>query len=189
MIEKLDRYKFRKESERYIQQQTRDRHFVTYKSAKTVMLLFQSDVNEENVAIKALMKQLVADGKKVVAWGFVDKKEVVSPILSDLRILNKKNVDFFQRPQQAFMRELEGMRFDLLLDISVKEILPLRYLGLYANAYFKAGTRSSDPQIYDFVLDIQNMSGGDDTNSVQSIDATFIYNQIIFYLKSIQTSD
>lgn len=189
MIEKLDIYKFRKESERHIQQQTRDRHFVTYKSAKTVMLLFQSDVQEENVAIKAIMKQLVADGKKVMAWGFVDKKEVISPILSDLRILNKKSVDFFQKPHQAFTRELGDLKFDLLLDISIREILPLRYLGLYANAYFKAGTRNSDPQIYDFVLDIQNMGNGDDTNSVQSIDATFIYNQIIFYLKSIQTSD
>jgi hypothetical protein len=62
---------------------------------------------------------------------------------------------------------------------------------MYANASCKAGTRKNDLPVYDFMLDVENMQMPDDSEeSIQTpIDETYIFNQIIFYLKSIQTND
>jgi hypothetical protein len=189
MFEKLNRTIFQKRFKKFKQIEERERRFVNYNSAKTIMLLFESDYTESNQEVRELIRKLTADGKKVMAWGFSANKVVVSPILPDFRILNKKNCDFTQKPAESFFRELESVQFDLLLDITVHDILPLNYLTLYAHAGFKAGAGKSDPLLYDFVLDIKHLTTLSDEENAFELDASYIYNQIIFYLKSIQTSD
>jgi len=51
--------------------------------------------------------------------------------------------------------------------------------------------RKTNLPIYDFVLDIEKVQI--ETESTEpaevSVEETYLYNQIIFYLKSIQTTD
>ena len=82
-------------------------------------------------------------------------------------------------------------KFDLLIDLTLKPLLPLQYVALYANALCKTGTRNTELQLYDFVLDIEKlMTHKEDAETYEfQPDEAYLFQQIIFYLKSIQTKD
>jgi hypothetical protein len=190
-MKKLNNYLFKSRAKKFLSTSVRERRFVSYNKAKTVLVLFESDFSEKNLVIRKLISILQQDEKKVSAWGFVDKKEVSTAILPDFRILHHKQTDFSQKPESSFINELESLEFDLLMDLTLKPVLPLQYIAMYANASCKAGVRKNDLQIYDFVLDLEHINQTtEDSEAVENpVDETYLFNQIIFYLKSIQTND
>lgn len=191
MFKKLNNYLFQKRAKKIIGASERERRFVNYNNAKTVLLLFESDFSEKNPEIRKIIYKLQQDGKKVSAWGFIDKKTVMTSILPDFRILNYKETNLFHVPENSFLSELEEQKFDLLIDLTLKPFLPLQYVALYANASCKTGTRNTELKLYDFVLDIEklmNHKNDTDANEFQP-DEAYLFQQIIFYLKSIQTKD
>lgn len=191
MFKKINEYLFRYRAKKYLSLITRERRFVNYEKAKTILLLFESEFSEKNPNIRKMIAQMQYDGKKVSAWGYIDKKEVATSILPDFRILHHKQTDFFQMPQISYLNELEDLEFDLLIDLSIHSVLPLQYIALYSNASCKIGVPKIDLQIYDFGIDIDlapsNNETGDEVEN--PIDENYLFNQIIFYLKSIQTND
>jgi len=184
----INNFLFKKRAQNYLNTTEREHRFVSYDKAKTVLILFESDYNEKNPNIRKIIQSLQQDGKKVSAWGFIDKKEVTSAILPDFRILHHQQTDFFHKPDPAFFRELENLQFDLLIDLSLQLHYPLEYIALYANAYCKTGLRKTELPIYDFMLDMESIKSTMDEEE-NPIDEIYLYNQIIFYLKSIQTTD
>ncbi len=191
MFKKLNNYLFQKRAKKIISTLERERRFVNYNNAKTVLLLFESDFSEKNPEIRKIIYKLQQDGKKVSAWGFVDKKLVATSIMPDFRILNYKETNMFHVPENSFITELEEQKFDLLIDLTLKPLLPLQYVALYANALCKTGTRNTELQLYDFVLDIEKlMTHKEDAETYEfQPDEAYLFQQIIFYLKSIQTKD
>lgn len=188
MFEKLIRYFFNKRVKKHLAEDTRERRFVNYNNARSIILLFESDYTEKNNDVRRIIQRIQADGKRVMAWGFINKKETTTAILPDFRVLHHKNADFLGKPNQSFIQELELQEFDLLLDLTVKEHIPLSYVGLYAKAACKAGVRKNEHNIYDFMIELPQIAEDEETPQEEP-DATYVYNQIIFYLKSIQTRD
>ena len=188
MFEKIIGFIFKDRLKNHLKKLQLQRRFVNYNNAQSIFLLFESDFAEKNVEVRRIIQKLTADGKKVISWGYIDKKQITTPILPDFRILNKKDIDFSQKPNESILSELAENKFDLLIDLTEKEIIPLQYIALYAIADFKTGIKRNHSKIYDFMMDMDGISNQSEENLVE-INATFIYNQIIFYLKSIQTSD
>lgn len=191
ILQKINQYVYRSRAQKYLTETERERRFVSYRKARTVLILFESDFSEKNLNIRRLISLLQQDGKKVAAWGFVDKKEVMTSIMPDFRILHHKQTDFFQCPVESFLNELEAMEFDLLLDLTLKPVLPLQYFALHARALFKAGIHKGTLPVYDFLMDIQNVMQQPESDQQQMVEVNeiYLYEQIIFYLKSIQTND
>ena len=191
MLKKLNNFLFRMRAQKYLKETPRERRFVSYQKAKSVLILFESDYSEKNPNIRKMINQLQQDGKKVSAWGYIDKKEVVTSILPDFRILHHKQTDFFQKPLISYINELETLEFDLLIDLSVNSIVSLEYIAMYANTACKTGIRKTDLPIFDFVIDIENQATILETDETADspIDENYVFDKIIFYLKSIQTND
>lgn len=191
ILQVINNFLFTRNAKQYLAETERERKFVSYDKAKTVLILFESEFTEKNPAIRKIINQLQQDGKKVSAWGFIDKKEIMTSILPDFRILHHKQTDFFQKPVISYINELEELEFDLLLDLTIQPILPLQYFALYCKATFKVGAHKTDAAIYDFVLDIdrQKKLPEDDEFQASEVNEVYMYDQIIFYLKSIQTND
>jgi hypothetical protein len=191
MFKILNNYLFNIRAQKYLSETPREHRFVNYDKAKTILILFESDYAEKNQAIHTIIDQMRKDGKKVTAWGFVNKKEIETAIFPDFRILHHKQTDFFHKPLDSYINELKFVEYDLLIDLSVNPIIPLEYLVLYANASFKTGTRRTKIPVYDFVLDVDKVpvpAESSETGQSQ-VDETYLYNQIFFYLKNIQTTD
>ena len=188
MLEKLISYIFSRHAKRNINHTDCEKKFVNYSDAKTVLLLFESDFMEKNIAIRNIIRTMNAEGKKVTAWGYIDKKLVNTPILPDFRILNNQDLDFFRKPKEQFLQEIAELNFDLLIDLTVREIIPLQYLALHSNATLKTGLKKNKIPIYDFMIEIHN-NHNETSESESELNARYIFNQILFYLKSIQTKD
>jgi hypothetical protein len=137
-LQAINNYLFVRQAKQYISETERERRFVSYDKAKSVLILFESDFTEKNPAIRRMIAQLQQDGKKVSAWGFIDKKEIMTSILPDFRILHHKQTDFFQKPVISYINELEVLEFDLLLDLTIQPILPLQYFALYSKCITKS---------------------------------------------------
>jgi hypothetical protein len=191
MFKKFIDFLFRFRAKKYLNETPRERRFVSYRKARTILLLFESEFTEKNPNIRKMIFNMQQDGKKVSAWGFIDKKEVATSILPDFRILHHKETDFFQKPIISYINELDELEFDLLIDLTVHNVLPLQYIAMYAKASCKTGIRKNDLPIYDFVLDVDVLPTPQEGVEPEEdpIDENYLFDKIIFYLKSIQTND
>lgn len=188
MFKKIKEFIFNNIAKKRLTTIKRNRKFVNYNDAKSIFILFESDFSEKNQTIRNIIRALQQDNKKVTAWGYINKKEVNTAILPDFRILHHKQTNFFLKPDSTHLTELENIEFDLLIDLSLNQNLTLQYISLYANALCKVGVRNLEPQIYDFIIDIENLRNTADSDE-ETIDETYLFKQIIFYLKSIQSND
>jgi len=188
LFEKIIWFFFQSDVKKYLKEELRERRFVNYSNAKTILLVFESDLFEQNILIRNIIQQLVSDGKKVKAWGFVNKKASSSLILHDFRILHQGNLSLLKKPEKSILDELTLIESDLLIDLTTTEVIPLKYITLFANAACKTGLKKQGINLYDFIVDIKPEKLGSDEGD-EIVDANTIYNQIIFYLKSIQTKD
>jgi len=188
IFEKIIWFFFQSDVKKCLKEEVRERRFVNYSNAKTIFLIFESDLFEQNILIRNIIQQLVSDGKKVKAWGFVNKKTSSSLILHDFRILHQGNLSLLKKPEKSILDELTLIESDLLIDLTTTEVIPLKYVTLFANAACKTGLKKQGINLYDFIVDIKPEKLGSDEGD-EIVDANTIYNQIIFYLKSIQTKD
>jgi hypothetical protein len=166
----------------------REKKFVSYNKAKTILLLFESTYSERNPGTKRIIETLTADGKKVIAWGYVEKKQITSAAYPEYRILHPGDLDLFHKPKQALLAELAEQEFDLVIDITHQQWLALSYVVLYAKAKCKTGMQKEYTELYDFAVDIDTYLE-ENNKKAGDLPFTFLYDQIIFYLKNIQTND
>lgn len=188
MWRKLKYKLFKKRVRKHLLTEERNKRFVNYDKAQTVFLLFESHYTEKNPELKQIVHQLNADGKKVVAWGYVEKKELMTPAYPDFRILHQKQFSMMDKPSSDIMQDLMAQEFDLLIDITIESYLPVDYLVLYANAKCKVGMRKGEVNLYDFSIQLDHFMQEKELEA-DDLEIDFLYEQIKYYLKSIQTKD
>ena len=152
--------------------------FPSYANIRKVFVLFESDVLERNTQIKQLVRELQADGKTVTAWGYVDKKQVTSAILRDYRILGRQDVNLMGKPKSYELQDLRSEHFDLLISLNMNNIMPLRYLSLYADADFRVGMVTNEPYENNFMVAVPD----DQKNLV------YLFDQLMLYLRKINAA-
>lgn len=171
----------------------RQKRFINYDTAQTVLLLFESDYTEKNHIIKKLIEQLQTDGKSVCAWGYADKKEITTAILPSFRIIGRKELGLFQKPNKTQIKEITDNQYDILIDLTTHEYLPLNYLAIFARAYLKTGMNLLTPPIHDFIINIPSDTKTEDQPLIMQQpdkdEIQYLFNQIIFYIKSIRSND
>ena len=86
------------------------------------------------------------------------------------------------------VHQLQTVSYDLLIDITTRHFLAVDYLIIYANAKCRTGIKKTGVNIYDFALDLPD-SFAEENMEHQEDDYLYNYNQLIFYLKNIQTKD
>lgn len=153
--------------------------FPNYKNIRKVFILFESDLLERNSQVKQLVKELQADGKTVTAWGFVDKKQITSAILRDYRVLGTQDIDFLGKPKEHELKDLGMEHFDLLINLDVNRIMPIRYLSLYANADFRVGMVTDEPYENDFMVAVPE----------EERNLVYLFDQLMLYLRKINAAN
>lgn len=202
-MRKLNQFIFKRRSAKHLQQCTRKRQWIDYEQAKTILLLFESDYIEKNRFIRQAIDSLAKDGKRVSAWGFLDKETTNTAILPSFKILDRSSVDWLERPKEPFLRELAEAEFDLLIDLTQHDIIPLQYVCLYADARLKMGmSHRTMNDLLDFCISMpspetetrQAQITEDDNGNFNHLNETpfhskqqFLYEQIIHYLKTIRS--
>ncbi|MBR6017574.1 MAG: hypothetical protein IK073_03015 [Paludibacteraceae bacterium] len=159
-------------------QPTRNVAFPHYDQVRSVLVLFQSDLLEDNrVVTDTIRRKLLADDKDVVLLGYAPKKEIQSPILPQSRIMGLKDHNFFDIPHSELVESLQRRQYDLLINLTQQPVLPLEYMTMYARADFKTGMQR-DNGLLDFMV-----------NTPAQDSPLYLFDQIIYFLKHIKSND
>ena len=80
----------------------------------------------------------------------------------------------------------DAVYYDLLIDLTTHPMLPLRYLAMYADADFKVGLNLGEG-IHDMLLSLPDLTP--EQGEELSVEATWLYDQIMKYLTTIKSND
>ena len=148
-----------------------------------VFLLYESDVLERNDAIKTIRQDLLRRQMDVTMWGFVEKKEISTLILPQSRILGLGDYNLFGKLREDVVTDLQAEHYDLLIDLTTRPLLPLRYVAMLADADFKVGLNLGEG-IHDMLISLPDL----DTEQAKP-EASWLFNEIMKYLTTIRSND
>lgn len=148
--------------------------------ALSVGIIYNLDREDTYHLVKKYVKFLrEQEGiKKIMALGFVDQKELPDNYKSKLEFdfFTRKDLSRFYRPVGITTKNFIGEEYDILIDLTNKQVIPLRYILNYSKAKFKVGYYSEEnEQFYDLMINMKKY------NMVDFID------QVNHYLKIINT--
>ena len=139
MLKRIRQYFF----DRTAKKIARVSRYHSWDDIRTILVLFESDLQEKNQEARNLIKKLQAEGKKVVACCYVDKKKAETATLDTYVVLDRSQVNWLKRPKEEFMQPLKA-QFDVVMDMTETDCLPLKYVLLQAKSDFRCG-RSNRP--------------------------------------------
>lgn len=148
-----------------------------------MLIIYESDLLERNDSIKTIRQDLLRRQMDVTMWGYVEKKEIQTLILPQSRILGQNDYNLFGKPKEHVLTDLQAEQYDLLIDLTNRPMLPLRYIALYAKADFKVGLNLGEG-VHDMLISLPDL----DTEQAKP-EATWLYDQIMRYLTSIKSLD
>jgi len=148
-----------------------------------VMIIYESDVLERNDAIKSIRQDLLRRQMDVTLWGYVEKKEIQTLILPQSRILGLADYNWYGKPRDYVLTDLQAEHYDLFLDLTTRPLLSLRYIAMYAQADFKVGLNLGEG-VHDMLLSLPDL----DTEQAKP-EVTWLYDQIMRYLTTIKSND
>ena len=141
-----------------------------------IMLIYESDVLERNDLIKSFRQDLLRRQMDVTMWGYVEKKDIQTLILQQSRILGLPDYNLWGKPRDYVVTDLKAEHYDLLIDLTTRPLLPLRYIAMLTDADFKVGLNLGEG-IHDMLIGIENA------------EVKELYEQIMNYLTTIKSND
>lgn len=167
-------------------QEPRNPRFPHFDQPLKLMIIYESDVLERNDAIKSIRQDLLRRQMDVTMWGYVEKKEITTLILPQSRILGVDDYNLIGKPRDYVLTDLLAEHYDLLIDLTTRPLLPLRYLAMYTDADFKVGMNLGEG-LHDMLISLPDLSP--EQGEEAEIEASWLYHQILSYLTTIKSND
>lgn len=149
----IGNYYFRKD----LQKTGRDRKLYNLQTAKKIGILYTLETVPDYEIVSEFVTQLQHDRKEVKALGFVKDKNLVSRFLPKLSydFFSSRDLNLFYLPGEAKVRDFIAKEFDLLIDLSMKDLFPLRYISGLSMSLCRVGRYSErNAECYDFMIDV-----------------------------------
>ena len=135
----------------------RNKKVHTFDSCKSAGIIFDANSYEDFLLVKEFMKDL--SNKKIQSdlFGFKNEREIPSNLLmwDNCHFICKKDLDIFYRPKAELTNKFLSKKFDILFDLTLKDIFTLRYITTLSNADFKIGRFSEGINDLDMMIDIK----------------------------------
>jgi len=129
--------------------------------AKSIGIVYQLfDVPDYNQVME-FVTQLQHDHKEVKALGFVQHKNLINRFLPKLSydFFSLNNINWYNKPVSDRVQDFISREFDLLIDLTLNEHLPLKYIIGLSKARCKVGRFSNEnARYYDLMIKIQPMT-------------------------------
>jgi hypothetical protein len=162
---------------RYYKNHSREKCFLNLKDIQTVLILFNTSDFEESDAFVRKVKKL---GKKVTVYAYKGKNDEQDYSKTLYRIITAKETgNLFDNKMNEIVNELDKKKFDAVIDLTIRRIIPLEYLLAHSNAYIKAGLKKNDFPQYD--LSITSLPNAE----TEKLKVRELGKQIVYYLHTI----
>jgi len=146
-------------------------------SARTVALLYYLPDEATYQVVETILGKLSKMNLKVRIVCYTDLKIIphffIPKITQD--VITVKDVNLLYQPQKPFVKEFIDTEYDILIDLSLNNYLPLLYCAALSKAGLKVGRFQEDHELY---YDLMIHAAQDET-----IDS--FAEQVIHYLSRI----
>ena len=135
----------------------RNRKITNLKEARKIGILYALDDVPDYEVVAEFVAELQRDHKEVKALGFVKNKNLVSRFLPKLSFdfFSARDLNWFYKPVHSKVKDFIEKEFDILMDLSLKDTLPLKFISAWSLAHCRVGRYSeSNHECYDIMLDI-----------------------------------
>ncbi len=155
----------------------RERIQINLDSARTLALLYYLPDEATYKTVESLLSRLTDINLKVRVVCYTDLKIIPHYFIPKISqdIITAKDINWRIQPQKPFVKEFINTEFDILIDLSLTDHLPLLYCAALSKARLKAGRFQEDHQLF---YDLLIHAGPEET--IESFAG-----QIIHYLSRI----
>lgn len=155
MLQKIKSYIIHYLISREMKLHKRTRQVVSPAKASSIGIIFAMESEDDYRFINNLIHQPAFANKNFKVIGYLPDKEVPNFYMTKLKvdIFTKRDINFFGLPVKPVIEEFILSKFDLLIEFSSNDYLPLDYIAGRSHAHFKAG-RHREPMIkvFDFLV-------------------------------------
>ncbi|NNC94068.1 MAG: hypothetical protein HKN92_00790 [Chitinophagales bacterium] len=153
------------------------RDFVNMENARSVGILYDATLPNNNIIVTKFAEKLKLNNKKVNVLGYVDDKKSETHPLNPL--FNNKDLNWFLLPSNDKIKHFINEEFDILINAFIGERLPLEYISALSKAKYRVGPYSeSKTHCYELMI-----------NMGEKQDLQYLLDQISFYLKVFNKKD
>lgn len=146
---------FRKELEKI----SRERKYSNFHDARQIGILYELNEPEDYDIIAAFVASLQQEHKEVKALGFVRSKNMLMRFLPKLSFdfFSSKDLNWYMKPGHGKVKDFMSKKFDFLIDLSLTDNLPLKYISGLSAARCRIGKfEEKNKDCYDFMLSISS---------------------------------
>lgn len=149
---------------RRLKQIKRNVLFNNFNSATSIGLVFSVGDDEHYKIIKKFINELKKNKAQIYGIGYLDNRDngLKLPYIEGIEYFSKKNVNWYFKPDNAYINFFSNKPFDVLIDLTLDEKLPLKFITGLSNAKYKIGSGCKKADYYDMTLSIN------DKKSIQS---------------------
>jgi hypothetical protein len=149
------------------------RHSVSLDQAASIGILFDGTDPEDRETVLRYADKLKEEGKKVKLLAFFNNNLKSQNFA--FHFFNRRQVDFYLRPKNRDAMEFAEQSFDLLLNLSSRNILPLDFIAAHSKARFRVGPHTENTFCYDLMIEHSERKG-----------LSAYLQEVISYLKTMQ---
>lgn len=127
------------------------RSSVSLEKAGSIGILFEGTQSTDRELVLKYAKKLKSLDKKVKLLSYFDN-ELKSENFT-FKHFNKKQLDWAFRPKTRDVEDFTQQPFDLLINLSKRECLPLEYIAANSKARFRVGPSTEKDFSYDLMIE------------------------------------
>ena len=131
---------------------------VNLAEANRVGILYTLEDVPDYDKVSEFVAQLQREHKEVKALGLIRSKNMVNRFLPKLSFdfFSRKDITWFYRPIHNTVRNFMDKEFDLLIDLSLTDSFPLKYIAGLSRSVCRVGKFSEDNvSYYDLMIDVK----------------------------------
>ena len=123
---------------------------MTLTNSKVIGILFNADDVQDILQVKSFIKYLVSKNIEVHVLGFVNSNNMDSIHLSSLHFnyFNKNDLNFIGIPYTIIPKSFHNRYYDILINFSVSDSFPIKYLAVKSDAAYKVGPYNNKSNSY-----------------------------------------
>ena len=141
---------------------TNKRYFksMNISDARKIGIIFDATIDSNIDLIKKFTSDISTKNNNIVTLGYIDsnQKDINYSPSMYFNFFFKKDIDFLGQPKSKVVDKFLFNNYDILINFSLDEILPLKYISTLSKSIFKVGKFNKNENIYDFTIKIKKNS-------------------------------
>lgn len=157
----------------------RQHAFLNMEAIQSVLVLFETSDYE---VVDLFVDDLLRMNKSVFGYAFRAKDDVFDYSDTNYIIISsKENSEKSGTPTEELLKRLKDRNYDVVIDLTIKEIFSLQYILAVVNTTMTVGLKKCELPFYDFSISKLPKTKGSGDSQVSEL-----IKSIVFYLKTIR---